>query len=236
MGASDQPRPLPLDYDHNPDRFRTGRAVVEEFGLAGDVYAPLAARLRREASGPVLDMGCGDGALGRLLSDTELHWIGIDLSRRLLRDAPRPVVLGDAACLPLRSSSFGAVTAIYMLYHLAEPVRAIREAHRVLRKGGLFVAVAPSRRDSPEVDGLLPPSPPDTFDAEIGPALIGEVFGDVEVDAWDGPYLQLPDPAALRRYLIGRGIDPRLAATRAEGRSFPLTITKRGALLFGRKA
>jgi hypothetical protein len=110
------------------------------------------------------------------------------------------------------------------------------EAHRVLRKGGLFVAVAPSRRDSPELQGLLPPSPPDTFDAEVGPALIAEVFGDVEVDAWDGPYLRLPDSSALRRYLIGRGIEPSLAATCAEQRSFPLTITKRGALLFGRKA
>jgi SAM-dependent methyltransferase len=236
MAALDQPRPLPLDYDRNPDRFRTGRAVVEEFGLAGDVHAPLAARLRREASGPILDMGCGDGVLGRLLSETELRWIGVDLSRRLLRDAPRPVVLGDAACLPFRSSSFGAVAAVYMLYHLFEPIRAIREAHRVLHSGGLFVAVAPSRRDSPELQGLLPPSPPDTFDAEVGPALIAEVFGDVEVDAWDGPYLRLPDPAALRRYLIGRGVDPSLAAMCAGQRSFPLTITKRGALLFGRKA
>lgn len=45
---------------------------------------------------------------------------------------------------------------------------------------------------------------PVTFDAEVGPALIGEVFGDVEVEAWDGPSLRLPDQAALRRYLIGR--------------------------------
>ena len=28
-------RPLPLAYDHHPDRFRTGRAVVHELGLAG---------------------------------------------------------------------------------------------------------------------------------------------------------------------------------------------------------
>jgi len=234
--GSDQPRPLPLDYDHNPDRFWTGRAVVAEFGLAGDVHPPIAARLLREAASPALDMGCGDGVLGHLLSGSALHWIGLDLSRRLLNDAPRPVVLGDAARLPLRSDSFGAVAALYMLYHLVEPGRAIREAHRVLRSGGLFVAAAPSRYDSPELDGLLPPTPLDTFDAEVGPALISAVFRDVQVEAWDGPYLRLPDATALRRYLIGRGVDPSVAAIRAEQRSFPLTITNRGALLFGRKS
>jgi hypothetical protein len=43
MNASNRGQPLPLDYDRNPDRFRTGRLVVEEYGLIGEVYAPLAA-------------------------------------------------------------------------------------------------------------------------------------------------------------------------------------------------
>ncbi len=236
MHASKRGRPLPMDYDRNPDRFRTGRAVVEEFGLVGDVHTALAARLLRESSSPILDMGCGDGVLGRLLSESRVCWIGLDLSRVLLRDAPRPVVLGDAVRLPFQSGIFGAATAVYMLYHLSEPIQAVREAHRVLRSGGLFVAVAPSRHDSPELQSLFPPGPPVTFDAEVGPALIGEVFGDVEVQAWDGPYLRLPDQAALRRYLIGRGTDPGAAATRGEQPRFPLTITKRGAMLFARKS
>ena len=123
-------RPLPLDYDHNPDRFRTGRAVVHEFGLAGDIHTPVAARLLRETGGRALDMGCGDGVLGRLLLGSALRWIGIDLSLTLLSDAPRPAVLGDAACLPFSSDSFAAVAALFVLYHLGEPRRAIREAHR----------------------------------------------------------------------------------------------------------
>jgi SAM-dependent methyltransferase len=230
-------RPLPLDYDHNPDRFRTGHAVVHEFGLAGDVHTPIAPRLLRETGGRALDMGCGDGVLGRLLLGSALRWIGIDLSLTLLSDAPRPAVLGDATCLPFSSDSFTAVAALFVLYHLGEPGRAIREAHHVLRSGGLFVAAAPSRHDSPELHGFAPPGPLDTFDAEVGPALISEVFQDVEVDRWDGPYLRLPDLTALRRYLIGRGVvDPSVAATKAEQPSFPLTITKRGALLFGRKS
>jgi len=236
VAGSDQPRPFPLDYDHNPDRFRTGRAVVKEFGLAGDAHGPIASGLLREADSPVLDMGCGDGILGRLLSGSKLSWIGLDLSITMLTDAPRPVVRGNAVHLPFRSGSFGAVAAVYMLYHLVVPEEAIREAHRVLRSGGLFVAVAPSRYDSPELCAFLPPNALDTFDAEIGPTLIASVFGDVAVDRWDGPYVRLPSATALQRYLIGRGVDPIIAASRAEQPNFPLTITKRGAVLSARRA
>jgi SAM-dependent methyltransferase len=232
----DEPRPLPLDYDRNPDRFRTGRAVTNEFGLCGDVHAPVAQRLIAEAAKPILDIGCGDGALARLLSSSgPVKCVGVDLSRTLVRYAPPPVVLGDAAHLPFQSASFGAAVALYMLYHLADPLLAIAEARRVLRVGGLFVAAAPSRRDSPELNVLLSKEPMATFDAESGPALIAEVFGNVDVRTWDGPYLQLPDARALRRYLMGRSRTLSEAESAISRFTYPLALTKRGAVIFSRK-
>ena len=232
----DEPRPLPLDYDRNPDRFRTGRAVTNEFGLRGDVHAPVAQRLIAEAATPVLDIGCGDGALARLLSSTgQVKCVGVDLSRTLVRHAPQPVVLGDAARLPFLSASFEAAVALYMLYHLADPLLAIAEAQRVLRVGGLFVAAAPSRHDSPELQKLPSKEPLATFDAESGPALIADAFGNVDVQTWDGPYLQLPNSGALRRYLIGRGRTPSEAESAISCFTYPLTLTKRGAVIFSRK-
>jgi SAM-dependent methyltransferase len=232
----DDPRPLPLDYDRNPDRFRTGRAVTNEFGLCGDVHAPVAQQLIAEAAAPVLDIGCGDGVLARLLSSSgRLKCVGVDLSRTLVRHAPPPVVLGDAAHLPFQSDSFSAAVALYMLYHLADPSLAIAEARRILHVGGLFVAAAPSRHDSPELQRLLSNEQMATFDAESGPALISEVFGNVDVRTWDGPYLQLPDAGALRRYLTGRCRTPSEAESAISRVKFPLTLTKRGALIFSRK-
>jgi hypothetical protein len=180
-------------------------------------------------------MGCGDGVLGRLSLGSGLRRIGIDLSLTLLSHAPRPAVVAAAACLPFSSDSFVAVAALFMLYHLGEPGRAIRE------RTASCAAVACSWPQPPaattlELDGFAPPGPLDAFDAEVGPVLISEVFQDVEVDRRDGPYLSLPDSTALRCYLIGRGVDPSVAAIQAEQPSFPLTITKRGALLFGRKS
>src|SRR5215217_7480847 len=173
-------QPMPLDYDSDPDRFRTGRQTALQYGVSGDVHGPIAERLVAEGLQPVLDVGCGDGALGRPLLQAGVSWVGLDLSQTLLRDAPRPVVRADAARLPFPDESFGAVAALYMLYHLAAPERAIAEAHRVLRPGGVLVAVAPSRHDSPEVRHLLPPEPPSTFDAELAPDLLGRCFARVE--------------------------------------------------------
>jgi SAM-dependent methyltransferase len=147
-------------------------------------------------------------------------------------------VRGDATRLPFRDGTFAAVTALYMLYHLADPEQMIAEAHRVLRQGGLLVIAAPSRYDSPEVSHLMPPEPPSTFDSEMTTDLLGRHFASVEIDAWDGPYVTLPDEDALTRYLIGRGCPRDLAPERARtmpSSSFPLAITKRGAIGYGRK-
>ena len=230
----DSARALPLDYDHDPDRFRTGRATALQYGPATDVHEPIATRLVAERLRPVLDVGCGDGALARPLIRAGVPWIGVDLSLTLLRDATGPAVRADAVRLPFLDASFGAVTALYMLYHLADPVLAVVEARRVLRPGGLLVVAAPSRFDSPELQHLMPPEPPSTFDAELAPELLGRQFASVEVDAWDGPYITLPDADALRRYLIGRGVPRALAAERSTTMPFPLQITKRGAVVYAR--
>src|SRR5436190_15587858 len=128
------------DYDDDPDRFRTGRAVALQYGPGTDVHDGVAERLVAEGARSVLDVGAGEGALGHLLLGRGVRWVGLDLSATLLAGSPRPVVRADATLLPFPDASFDAVTALYMLYHLPEPERAVAEAYRVLRPGGLFAA------------------------------------------------------------------------------------------------
>jgi SAM-dependent methyltransferase len=226
------PRAVPCDYDQDPERFRTARAVQRRHAQLPDVHERVAGRLLAEGVTPVLDIGCGEGELARYLPDGA--WIGLDSSPAMLARAPHPKIAGDASALPFEDRSFDSAALLYVLYHLRDPARALAEAHRVLRPGGLVAVAAPSRDDSPELVHALPQGPL-TFDAELAPKLLGELFADVEVEPWDAPLLELPSRTAVRDYLIGKGCDPDSAQTAAESIDVPLSVTKRGALAFARR-
>lgn len=108
----------------------------------------------------VCDVGGGPGAyatwlagLGydvRLLDPVELH---VEQARRDLASAE----VGDARALPYADESADAVLLLGPLYHLPEAhdrARALTEARRVLRPGGVLAAAAISRFAS-TIDGLL---------------------------------------------------------------------------------
>lgn len=225
---------IPPDYDVDPERFRIGRRVVQQYGTVGDVHEVVAARVADERLAPVLDVGCGDGVLAELLAPR--HWIGIDASATLLSAGPRPATRADAGALPVAGCTMGAVAALWMLYHLEDPTTVVREAYRVLQPGGLFVACTSRRDDSPELLELLGSEPePSSFDAEEAPDLVAAVFGAVEVESWDGRFVHLPDRRAVQAYLRGRGVDRDVARDAAGRATVPLTVTKRGVLVWGRK-
>jgi SAM-dependent methyltransferase len=193
-----------------------------------DLYAEVAARVR--GHGPVLDVGCGEGALAYVLPGV----IGLDRSPTMLAGAPPPTVRGDAVALPFPSERFGAVVNINVLYHLDEPVLAIEEARRVLRTAGLFAAATVARDDSPELAHVWR-AEPSTFDAEEAPQIVASVFGEVDVDAWDAPLVRLPDRDAVRDYLVARLVSRSEAGERAAAVRVPIDVTKRGCVVYARK-
>jgi SAM-dependent methyltransferase len=227
---------LPNDYDSDPDRFLSAEKHPHD-----DVHPYVAARFAAAGARTVLDVGGGNGRLARLLPGMFMRCLLIDLSPTMLDLAPRPSVRADGTRLPVADASVDAVAALYTLYHYADPLVPIREARRVLRPGGLFAACAANRDTDPELAQVIPgwgaASP---FDGEDAEAIVASVFdapGDtVEVDPWDGPLVTLssvPDAVAcLRVYRFGAVAAASAAATL----DLPLTLTKRGCVVYAAKA
>ena len=120
-----------LDRRHNSD------VVVE-------TLCPLGKR--------VIDVGCGDGSLVRLMAERGADVLGIECSpRQLARARTRPnlasaeIVEGIAQKLPVASSSADAVVFFNSLHHIPVPdmAAALAEAARALKPGGLVYISEP---------------------------------------------------------------------------------------------
>jgi len=112
------------------------------------------------AGAPCLDLGCGDGNVSSMLLDVGLidgQLIGLDLSDKQLaraRDAGHysELVQASAEALPFPDERFSSIVCNGVLEALPEtPERAVLEAARVLRPGGLFFMTVPTDRFIPSM-------------------------------------------------------------------------------------
>jgi demethylmenaquinone methyltransferase/2-methoxy-6-polyprenyl-1,4-benzoquinol methylase len=127
--------------------------VAERYDVTNDVLSLGQDRLWRRAvvrtlavqSGErVLDLAAGTGTSTRPLTDAGAWAVACDFSLGMLqvgrRRQPRlPFVAGDALRLPFRDQAFDAATISFGLRNVADPTAALRELHRVTRRGGRLV-------------------------------------------------------------------------------------------------
>lgn len=100
------------------------------------------------ASDTIVDLGCGTGDLLPFLGEKSRRVIGVEKSPRMLEAARRRFAgqeetfqlrIGELEYLPLREGEADLAVINMVLHHLPEPVKALQEVHRVLKKGNLFI-------------------------------------------------------------------------------------------------
>ncbi len=106
----------------------------------------IAEQLRELPYNSLLDVGCGTGFLIDMLArERAASYCGVDLSDEMIRVAKGKAipgaefVEGSADRLPYPDRSFDIVTCSQSFHHYPYPQKAMQEAKRVLKPGGLYI-------------------------------------------------------------------------------------------------
>jgi SAM-dependent methyltransferase len=136
---------------------RAGKGESMERGH-GPVGRQAIELMRVPADARLLDVGCGSGWATRLLAEYAVngHVAGIDISDEMIRLARESSLLfpnvdyqlASAEQLPFADGEFTHAFSMESLYYYANISAALKEIHRTLQAGGIFVTVIDLYRES----------------------------------------------------------------------------------------
>lgn len=89
--------------------------------------------------GKLLDVGCGRRPYEKSYFAKADSYIGADY----LTDRSAPDVVASAMDLPFNDDTFDTVTSTEVLEHVPDPLRALKEMHRVLKPNGVLIITVP---------------------------------------------------------------------------------------------
>jgi ubiquinone/menaquinone biosynthesis C-methylase UbiE len=127
-----------------PDNLRARKSAYEH--AEGDdprqfVFEAVAAATPQR----VLEVGGGEGELAeRIVKELDVEVVGIDQSEAMVevqRSKGIDARVGTVEDLPFADDEFDVAVAAWMLYHVTDLDRGLVELARVLRPGGVLVAV-----------------------------------------------------------------------------------------------
>jgi SAM-dependent methyltransferase len=121
---------------------RAAATYAGSFEAATSLFAlPLLEAVSQHEPMTLLDIACGTGYLAFQAAQRGALVSGVDFSKNMI-DAARQrhpalkFLEADAEALPFADGAFDAVVINFGVHHFPLPLRALREAKRVLRSGG----------------------------------------------------------------------------------------------------
>lgn len=142
---------------------KTASALVEAKHFSAGKDLEEAARLLKPTHDDnMLDVACGGGHMALYFSPLVRQVVASDLTMQMLKKAQEHVAEegrvdnvifreADAEDLPFPAGSFTILTCRIASHHFADVPRALREFHRVLRRGGRMAIIDTLMPDDPEV-------------------------------------------------------------------------------------
>lgn len=84
-----------------------------------------------------IDIGSGDGVVNEFI---QTNFISLDLSHELLKlNSNKNKIVGSAMNLPFEKESFDFALSFTVFQDLPDPIKAIDEVKRILKKRGIFI-------------------------------------------------------------------------------------------------
>ena len=101
----------------------------------------------------VLDLACGEGYGSKILSAAAASVLGIDIDEKVIRHASEKYgcdhlrfISGSIAAVPIHDDhSFDVITCFEAIEHVEDQEALLREAKRLLKPDGLFIASTPNK-------------------------------------------------------------------------------------------
>lgn len=135
-----------LDKDHF-NSFAQGYAPYTDEDVK-NITGKLANYILKKKSQKIAEIGCGSGQfsveLNNALGRNVCEMTGVDIAEVALSKYPFHRVLGSAFDLPIDSGTYDAVCFPASLHHLEPFHDALKEADRILTKGGLLYFLEPN--------------------------------------------------------------------------------------------
>ncbi|MGI8553704.1 MAG: class I SAM-dependent methyltransferase [Dehalococcoidia bacterium] len=213
----------------------------------------------------ILEVGCGPAMLWLENSDRiPASWdVSLtDLSAGMLHVAARSIATGndritfarvDVQSIPFADSSFDAVIANHMLYHVLDRPKAFSEVCRVLNSGGHLYAATNGSRHMQELETLIPacvstslaPVTIDHFRIENGAEQLAPWFAEVTLHRYEDA-LAITEAEPLVQYVLSMNAasdisqesldELRLFLARELARQGTIRISKDSGLFVAQKA
>ena len=133
------------------DHYQEGAAFL--FDLSYPRLDFLASRIKKGQS--VLNIGVGNGYLEEKLHHRGVDVHALDPSQKTMDKLKKRIPLGDKAqvgygqAIPFFSDCFDVIIMTEVLEHLTDDAlkQTLKEVHRVLKTGGIFIGTVPYRED-----------------------------------------------------------------------------------------